>query len=85
MLLAVAPIMMINACNNTTATSEKAGNAATTNEPAKKDSVVFQAIDTTKLAKGVVFYQCSMHADINSDKQGDCPTCGMKLDPKTKL
>ena len=84
-LLAVTPVLMINACNNSTASSEASGATTASKDSPKKDSVAFQALDTTKLAKGTAFYQCSMHADITSDKPGDCPTCGMKLDKMHKM
>ena len=81
MILAVAPILIINACNNSTSDSEKTNNATTANavEPAK-DTASFQAIDTTMLSKGAMYYQCSMHHEVVTDKPGDCPKCGMKLD-----
>ena len=36
------------------------------------------------LSSGAEYYQCSMHANVVSDKPGDCPLCGMKLDKKQK-
>jgi protein involved in sex pheromone biosynthesis len=78
MILAVAPILIINACNNPTSNSEKTESTATTTTPAK-DTASFQAMDTTKLAKGAMYYQCSMHPEVITDKPGDCPKCGMKL------
>jgi len=29
----------------------------------------------------VLYYTCSMHPNVRSDKPGDCPICGMKLVP----
>jgi hypothetical protein len=78
MILAAAPILMMNACNNETSNSEKTENAVSATEPAKA-APAFHAVDTTMLAKGTVFYQCSMHHEINSDQPGDCPKCGMNL------
>lgn len=26
-----------------------------------------------------VYYTCTMHPEVHSDKPGDCPKCGMKL------
>ena len=37
------------------------------------------SIDTTKLEKGAVFYQCEMNPEVISDKTGTCPKCGMDL------
>ena len=39
----------------------------------------FHAIDTTNLAKGAVYYQCSMHPDQISDTSDTCPVCGDEL------
>ncbi|MEI6512564.1 MAG: efflux RND transporter periplasmic adaptor subunit [bacterium] len=35
-------------------------------------------------AKGKVIYTCTMHPEIEQDKPGDCPKCGMALVPKSK-
>jgi RND family efflux transporter MFP subunit len=32
-------------------------------------------------ANGKTVYTCSMHPEVRSDKPGDCPKCGMKLEP----
>lgn len=29
-----------------------------------------------------IVYKCPMHPDVISDKSGDCPKCGMKLESK---
>lgn len=29
----------------------------------------------------ILYYACPMHPDIKYDKPGDCPICGMKLQP----
>jgi membrane fusion protein, copper/silver efflux system len=39
-----------------------------------------QAITETDKRK-VLYYQCSMHPDVKSDKPGKCPICGMDLNP----
>jgi hypothetical protein len=31
---------------------------------------------------GKVIYTCVMHPEVQSDKPGRCPICGMKLVPK---
>ncbi|PIW58182.1 MAG: copper-transporting ATPase, partial [Candidatus Omnitrophica bacterium CG12_big_fil_rev_8_21_14_0_65_50_5] len=36
----------------------------------------------TKDPVGKVIYTCPMHPDVQSDKPGDCPKCGMRLEPK---
>lgn len=30
---------------------------------------------------GLTIYACPMHADVRSDRPGDCPKCGMSLKP----
>lgn len=86
--MAIAVITITSACNNATNNSEKTESAvvpaATTEAPAK-EAAAFQAIDTTKLATGDMYYQCSMDPEIIADKPGDCPKCGMKLDMKHKM
>lgn len=79
----VAPILIINACNNSTTNSEKSESNTTTDVSAS-DPASFQTIDTTKLADGAMYYQCSMDPEVIIDKPGDCPKCGMKLDMKHK-
>ena len=37
------------------------------------------SLDTTKLAKGDMFYQCEMNSEVISDKPGSCSKCGMDL------
>jgi len=32
-------------------------------------------------AGGLTIYACPMHADVRSDRPGDCPKCGMALKP----
>ncbi|RDC58425.1 hypothetical protein DU508_05375 [Pedobacter chinensis] len=40
-------------------------------------------IGTTKERKETPVYTCPMHPDVQSDKEGNCPKCGMKLITKT--
>ena len=47
-------------------------------------SSYFRAVDTTRLAKGAVYYQCEMHPDKISDTTGTCPVCGDDLIKHTK-
>lgn len=87
MLLVVTSTFIITACNNASDNSEKTESVAATTateEPPKEDAAAFQAIDTTKLGTGAMYYQCSMDPEIITDKAGDCPKCGMKLDMKHK-
>jgi len=45
-----------------------------------EDAAMFRA----SLEPGEEYYECSMHAEVVSDKPGECPLCGMKLDKKAK-
>lgn len=36
---------------------------------------------TTAGDRKVLYYTCPMHPNIKYDKPGDCPICGMKLQP----
>ncbi len=67
--------LVMGACNNETTSTSK-------NE--SSDSAKVQMLDTIKLAKGAVFYQCPMHPEVISDKAGACPKCGMDLEKVEK-
>jgi len=45
--------------------------------PAKQDTS-----EAPLPANGKTVYTCSMHPEVRSDKPGDCPKCGMKLEPR---
>jgi Cu+-exporting ATPase len=34
-------------------------------------------------AAGKIIYTCPMHLEVQQDHPGDCPKCGMTLEPKT--
>jgi hypothetical protein len=36
---------------------------------------------STSLDRKILYYACPMHPNIKYDKPGDCPICGMKLQP----
>jgi Cu(I)/Ag(I) efflux system membrane fusion protein len=38
----------------------------------------------TSLGAGAGYYICTMHAEVVSDKPGDCPLCGMHLEERKK-
>jgi hypothetical protein len=58
-------------------------SACNSNKNKTKSEQIF-SLDTTKLAKGDAFYQCPMHPEVISDKQGSCPKCGMELEKMEK-
>ena len=70
--------LIFSACNN----SSKKVEQTNSSDSSKRESVIAAQIfnfDTTKLKTGESFYQCSMHAEVLSDKQGLCPKCEMDL------
>ena len=67
-MLITAVTLAFAACNNTS-------NSAAKNA---------EALDTTKLASGAVFYQCPMDPEEMSDKPGTCSKCGMDLEKVEK-
>ncbi len=42
-----------------------------------------EAPDTPSEAPADAIYTCPMHPEIERDDPGDCPICGMALEPKT--
>jgi hypothetical protein len=39
------------------------------------------AADTPSAGQKILYYTCSMHPSVKSDKPDDCPICGMHLVP----
>ena len=79
LLFVATLIVTMTACDNTKTNSEKTGSATTVSVAPATDASAASAFDTSKLAKGAMFYQCSMHPEVVADKPGDCPKCCMKL------
>ena len=38
-------------------------------------------VSATATDRKILYYACPMHPNIKYDKPGDCPICGMKLQP----
>jgi len=76
-LVITAGIVMLVACKPITKTNEKDAKVSV-------DSTQVFNLDTTALAAGTIYYQCSMDPEEISDKPGVCPKCGMDLEPMTK-
>ena len=36
---------------------------------------------TNSVSKKILYYTCPMHPTVKADKPGDCPICGMHLEP----
>jgi DNA-directed RNA polymerase subunit RPC12/RpoP len=86
-LLAIVPVLIINACNSSSNMHQNEANMPAMQTQTMHGAITdttFHAIDTTKLARGAMFYQCSMHTEVITDKPGNCPKCGMKLMQKQK-
>ncbi len=71
---AIMLALTLGACNNSSNSDEKNST----------NNVTTQSLDTAKLAKGTVFYQCPMHPEVTSDKAGSCSKCGMDLEKVEK-
>ena len=41
------------------------------------------ALEPIAAALPKTIYTCPMHPEIEQDHPGDCPICGMRLEPKT--
>ena len=54
------------------------GSATPTTEQADADKLL------AGLPDGGEYYECAMHANVRSDKPGECPLCHMTLDKKKK-
>ena len=39
------------------------------------------AADATSTGHKILYYTCPMHPSVKADKPGDCPICGMTLQP----
>jgi multidrug efflux pump subunit AcrA (membrane-fusion protein) len=70
-------------------TMEIAASAATTQITVPSSSLVQRNgrdavwVVRSEAAKGKMTYYCTMHPEVVRDKPGNCPKCGMKLEPKT--
>ncbi len=55
------------------------------NASTSKNDVATENFDTTKLKTGEAYYQCEMHPEVMSAKEGKCPKCGeMELTKQEK-
>lgn len=41
------------------------------------------SVNRQETPQGKAFYTCPMHPEVEQDHPGDCPECGMALEPKT--
>lgn len=48
-----------------------------------KGTVAYR-VDGSEEAEGTMEYVCPMHPEVRQDKPGNCPKCGMKLEPEKK-
>ena len=69
-VLSIATLAMLGACNSSSNKSEQSNANGTTQ--------VYN-LDTTKLKPGDIYYQCEMPPAVISDKSGNCPKCNMEL------
>jgi|GEM_PF-1243374 len=44
-------------------------------------AITYQALSQNSTGKKILYYTCSMHPSVKSDKPGSCPQCGMALEP----
>jgi len=77
-LSATVATLFFGACNNSPKNVEQTNSPDSVKTENVNSTQSFN-LDTTKLKSGEVFYQCEMHADINSEKPGICPKCEMDL------
>jgi P-type Cu+ transporter len=45
--------------------------------------IIKEKVTSTAPASGKTIYTCPMHPEVQQDHPGDCPKCGMTLEPKT--
>lgn len=69
----IAVALSISACTN-----------SSTTENEQKENVSQNIIDTTQLKPGETYYQCPMHPEEISDKEGSCSKCKMYLEKVEK-
>lgn len=48
---------------------------------AESDSSMESMLGMGQGSSGLIIYSCPMHADVRSDRPGNCPKCGMTLKP----
>lgn len=76
-------LLMFGACNSSSNKNEQTYSTDSTKTKSVSTGQTFN-LDTTKLKKGDVFYQCEMDPEILSDKPGNCPKCEMELSEMKK-
>jgi plastocyanin domain-containing protein len=83
-IISAMAIAFTFACNNSSTKSEETKSTDSTITKDVNSSQVYN-LDTTKLSSGAIYYQCEMHAEVISDKEGNCPKCGMNLSEMKKM
>lgn len=73
----------LGACSSSSNKSEQKKSTDSTTTQSSSTTQTFD-LDTTKLKPGDVFYQCSMHQEVLSDRPGSCPKCSMDLSEMKK-
>lgn len=77
-LSATVVALIFSACNNSSKKVEQTTSSDSSKTQSVKTTQIFN-LDTSKLKIGDAFYQCPMHPEVLSDKQGLCPKCEMEL------
>lgn len=69
--LALAGVLVLSACNSSSDSNTKTADSVSTQQTIGQDQSAHAGAHT---------YTCPMHPEVQSDKPGECPKCGMDLE-----